>query len=255
MIKHRFLGGEGMPPCVILHGLLGSSRNWLTVGKALARHFAVYALDARNHGESLHCDQMDYGAMVGDLEEWRESVLADRSFRLVGHSMGGKTAMRYACTYPNRVEALVVVDIAVRAYKPRWEKEFAAMLKMPLTALKSRSEAENWLESEGVSDWAFRKFLITNLERDESSGFRWTINLEVLQASLPQLFTQPIDDEARYDGPVLWLRGERSDFVTESDFEQIRKHFPRARIETINGAGHNVHFEQMQSFVDAVQSL
>ncbi len=255
MIKHRFLGGDGMPPCVILHGLLGSSRNWLTVGKALSRHFAVYALDARNHGESPHTDQMDYPSMVEDLEEWRKSVLADQPFRLLGHSMGGKTAMRYACTYPNRVEALVVVDIAVRTYKPRWEKEFAAMLRMPLTAMKSRSEAESWLEAEGVSDWAFRKFLITNLERDEGGEFRWTINLEVLQASLPDLFIQPIDNSARFDGPVLWLRGERSDFVSASDFDQIRKHFPQAQIETIKGAGHNVHFEQMEPFVDAVQSL
>lgn len=255
MIAHRFLGGEGQLPCVILHGLLGSSRNWLTVGKSLAEHYSVYALDARNHGESPHSNQMDYSVMAADIDEWRASVLGDQPFRLLGHSMGGKTAMRYACEHPDRVEGLVVVDIGVRAYQPRWEKEFDAMRRMPLQDLKSRSAAEDWLEAEGVSDWAFRKFLVTNIDRDADGAFCWAINLEVLQASLPQLFAQPIDEGARYEGPVLWLRGERSNFVEESDHEQILRHFPQTRFKTIKGAGHNVHFDQMQAFVDAVKSL
>lgn len=255
MIAHRFLGGEGMPPCVILHGLLGSSRNWTSVGRKLAEHFSVYALDARNHGESPHSEQMDYASMVADLEQWRESVLGDQSFLLIGHSMGGKTAMRYACEFPDRVEKLVVVDIAVRAYKPRWQNEFAAMLRMPLANMSSRSEAEQWLQEEGISDWAFRKFLLTNIDRDESGGFNWVINLKVLQEKLPQLFDQPIGDGHVFSGPVLWLRGEHSNFVADSDRSQILQHFPQASIQTVAGAGHNVHFEQVQAFVDAVRSL
>lgn len=254
MIAHRFLGGEGRPPCVILHGLLGSSRNWITVGRKLSGHFCVFALDARNHGESPHHPQMDYSAMVADLEEWRTAELGDQRFLLIGHSMGGKTAMRYACEYPQFVERLVVADIAVRQYQPRWQTEFAIMRRMPLADMKSRGEAEKWLEAEGVTDWAFRKFLVTNIDRNEEGQFCWIINLEVLQQNLPELFMQPISSGDRFTGPVLWLRGERSNFVVDSDEEMILQHFPNARFETIAGAGHNVHFDKMDAFIEAVTS-
>jgi pimeloyl-ACP methyl ester carboxylesterase len=252
MIFHRFLGGEGKPPCVILHGLLGSSRNWLTAGKILAEHYAVYALDLRNHGQSPHCEPMDYPTMANDLHAWAEGHL-DQPFLLIGHSMGGKVAMYYACKYNDQVSRLAVVDIAAREYPPRWEKEFAVMKSLPLEQLKSRAEAEKRLE-EDISDWAFRKFLATNLTRDDDGKLAWSINLDLLQSSLPSLFINPMNKDDRYPGPVVLIRGAKSRFVKEEDMPAMRHHFPEVKLVTIADAGHNVHFDHPQEFCRAILS-
>lgn len=252
MIFHRFLGGEDKPPCVILHGLLGSSRNWLTAGKMLTEHFAVYALDLRNHGQSPHCEPMNYPTMANDLNIWSEQHL-DQPFLLIGHSMGGKVAMYYACQYNEQVSRLVVVDIAAREYPPRWEREFAVMKSLPLDQLQSRAEAEKWLEDD-ISDWAFRKFLATNLTRDNEGKLAWSINLDLLQSSLPSLFINPMDKNDRYPGPVSCIRGGKSRFVQDDDLADMRRYFPKAKLITIANAGHNVHFDQPQAFCKAVVS-
>lgn len=252
MIFHRFLGGEGKPPCVILHGLLGSSRNWLTAGKILAEQYAVYALDLRNHGQSPHCEPMDYPAMAGDLNEWAQAHL-DKPFLLIGHSMGGKVAMYYASKQNAQVSHLAVVDIAAREYPPRWEKEFAVMKSLPLAQLKTRAEAEKWLEDD-INDWAFRKFLATNLTRDEEGKLAWSINLDLLLSSLPSLFINPMDKDDCYSGPVTWIRGANSRFVKDEDTQTMRHYFPKVELVTIADAGHNVHFDQPQDFCRAISS-
>ncbi|MDV7394678.1 alpha/beta fold hydrolase, partial [Arthrospira platensis SPKY1] len=161
-----------LPPCIVLHGLLGSSRNWMSVAQKMAIHGTVHTLDVRNHGQSPHCDSMSYPEMAGDVLRWMDDRGIAKAV-LLGHSMGGKIAMRLACSAPERVAALIVVDIAPRAYKPRWEREFAAMLALPLERMTSRAQAEEAL-SESIRDWAFRKFLCTNLERSEDGTLRWS---------------------------------------------------------------------------------
>lgn len=251
---HRDLGGAGQPPLVILHGLLGSSRNWQTAGRDLAAYFHVFALDLRNHGSSPHADEMSYEAMRDDVLGWMQAQGIERA-TLLGHSMGGKTAMLLACRQPQRVERLVIVDIAPKNY--HWvghRAEFAAMTELDLAHLKSRAEAELRFEAR-VDDWAMRKFLATNLERGEGGGWRWAINLPVLTAALPVLERSPLRADDRYDGPAKFIVGERSTYVSPDDRGEIRRFFPRAEIETIAGSGHNPHMQAREAFVRSVSGF
>jgi len=246
LAQRTFAEGSDGTPLILLHGLLGSSRNWQTAGRLLEKAYPVTALDLRNHGESPHDSRMDYPVMAADVLYWMDLQKIERA-HLLGHSMGGKVAMYLVTHYPDRFRSLTVVDIAPRAYPPRWEREFSVMRRMPVGDFNRRSEAEEWLEPE-ISDWAFRKFLVTNLERDAEGGFRWIVNLKTLQDALPNLFKQVPEAGDRYDGPALFMRGERSRFVEEKDYPMMQEFFPSAVLETIDGAGHNVHFDQPQAF-------
>ncbi|HEY0945939.1 MAG TPA: alpha/beta fold hydrolase [Opitutaceae bacterium] len=248
---HRDLGGVGNPPLIVLHGLLGSSRNWLTVGGDLAANYHVCALDLRNHGKSPHLEPMTYEAMMEDVLGWLDAHHLKR-VTLMGHSMGGKVAMLLACRYPERVERLVVVDIAPKDYLSHAHRaEFAAMNELDLEVLQSRSEAELRFEAR-VSDWAMRKFLATNLEREPHGAWRWQINLPVLTAALPALEKTPLADDDRFSGPALFVTGGKSRYVGTGDLAVIDAHFPAARVEIIAEAGHNPHMEAREAFVAAV---
>ena len=250
-LAHRDLGGAGNPPLLILHGMLGSSRNWQTAGRDLAARYHVHALDLRNHGASPHADEMGYEVMRQDVLHWMDEHALARA-TIVGHSMGGKTAMRLACRNPERVERLVVVDIAPRDY--HWvahRAEFAAMQGLDLEHLKSRAEAELKFEAL-VDDWAMRKFLTTNLERDSHGHWRWIVNLPAIQRALPELERNSLEPGDRFDGPTLFVTGGRSRYVLPEDQAGIRQYFPQARIETIATSGHNPHMEQREEFVRRV---
>jgi pimeloyl-ACP methyl ester carboxylesterase len=232
--------------------MLGSARNWQSAGRKLAESFRVDAIDLRNHGASPHDPRMDYPSMSADVNAWLDSRELP-AVHLVGHSMGGKVAMYLACRYPEKVASLTVVDIASRAYPPRWEKEFAAMQAMPVAHFTKRLDAEEWLEKD-IRDWAFRKFLVSNLERSPDGGFHWVINLDILQAALPRLFIQVPEEGRHFEGPVLFIRGGDSRFFEDGDLRMVRQFFPSATLQTIAGAGHNVHFDQPEAFVKAVRA-
>ncbi|MDR0902930.1 MAG: alpha/beta fold hydrolase [Opitutaceae bacterium] len=270
----RDFGGAGKPPLVVLHGLLGSSRNWRTAGGDLAASHHVLAPDLRNHGRSPRADGMGYDAMVGDVLGWLDAR-GLRRVSLLGHSMGGKVAMALACCHAERVSRLVVVDIAPRDYPPAHQAEFAAMNALDLRSLRSRAEAEARFEAR-VGDWAMRKFLATNLERVPETApeneprtrgggacaggagiacavpsvarWRWAVNLPVLTAALPELGRNPLREGERFDGEVLLLAGAKSDYVGPGDWAAVTGHFPRARLEVVAGAGHNPHIERRAEF-------
>lgn len=249
---HRDLGGAGKPPLIILHGILGSSRNWQTAGRDLAANFHVSALDLRNHGASQHAEEMSYPAMVEDVLAWMDAQGIARA-TVLGHSMGGKVAMLLACRRPERVERLIVVDMAPKDYF--WaahRAEFAAMHELDLASLQSRAEAELRFEAR-VDDWAMRKFLATNLERaPEGGGWKWAINLPVLTAALPALEKNPLAEAEAFLGPTLFVVGGKSRYVQETDWATIKRHFPQARIETIAESGHNPHMETREVFGSVV---
>jgi pimeloyl-ACP methyl ester carboxylesterase len=250
-LHHTDLGGAGLPPMLVLHGMLGSSRNWQTTGRDLARNFHVFALDARNHGKSPHAPEMNYDVLAGDILGWMDAHRLPKAV-LVGHSMGGKTAMLLACRHPERVERLVVVDIAPKDYY--WvahRGEFAAMNELDLVTLQSRQEAELRFEAR-VPGHGMRKFLTTNLERDKAGGWKWSVNLPVLTAALPVMEKNCLAPEDRYEGPALFIAGGRSTYVQPEDHAVIRKHFPAARIEIIAASGHNPHMDQREEFVRLV---
>ena len=256
-LNARELGGAGKPPLVLLHGLLGSSRNWQTAGGGLAELAEsaggrnVWALDLRNHGKSPWSETMSYDAMLADVLTWLDAKgwgAAD----VMGHSMGGKVAMALACRHPERVRRLVVVDIAPKSYLSHGHRaEFAAMNELRLETLKSRGEAEMKMEGR-VPDWGMRKFLTTNLERGEDGAWRWAINLPVLTAALPEVERNPLEAGEGFSGPALFVRGGKSRYVTDEDAAKVNAFFPAARVETIAAAGHNPHMETRAEFCAAV---
>lgn len=228
--------------------MLGSSRNWLTAGRDLALHWHVLAPDARNHGRSPHDPVMNYEVLAEDLAGWMQGQGLARA-TIVGHSMGGKTAMLLACRRPELVERLVVVDIAPKDYF--WvahRGEFAAMNELDLGNLGSRTEAEMRFEAR-VPNLGMRKFLTTNLERDEAGRWRWTVNLPALTEALPLMEKDSLRADDRYDGPTLFIAGGRSQYVQSADHEAIRRHFPAAKIEVIAESGHNPHMEAREKFI------
>lgn len=251
MLFHRDLGGAGQPPLVLVHGFLGSSRNWQTAGAGLASRFHVFALDLRNHGRSPHAPEMTYAAMIDDLLAWMDAQGLARA-ALLGHSMGGKVAMRLACHHPRRTDRLIVVDIAPKEYPGLAQRgELAAMNELRLDGLRSRAEAEMRLEAR-VDNGAMRKFLTMNLERGADGGWRWTVNLPVLTAALPDLVKNPLALNDRFDGPAHFILGGKSSFVQPEDHAVIRRHFPAARITVLPDSGHNPHLEAREEFVRAV---
>jgi len=249
---HRDLGGAGKPPLVILHGMLGSSRNWQTAGRDLADQFHVLAVDLRNHGASPHADSMTYAEMADDVTGWLDAQGIPQA-RFLGHSMGGKTAMRLACHHPERVERLVVVDIAPKDY--HWvghRINFAAMNELDLASLHSRAEAEVRLEAQ-VPSWPMRKFLVTNLDRADGGAWRWVVNLPAITTALSTLEGNPLGAGDRFAGPTLFVAGGKSDYIEAGDHATIHAHFPAARLTTIPESGHNPHMETREKFVALVR--
>lgn len=247
IVFERDLGGEGEPPLVILHGLLGSGRNWLTAGAALMHLRRVYVLDLPNHGDAPHTDTMSYQLMCDGLIEWLDERRIERMV-LIGHSMGGKLSMRFACDHPERVERLVVVDIAPRHNPGSHATEFEAMLKLDIDRLSSRREAEEQLEQLGVRSWGMRQFLLTNLDRGDDGKYRWRINLPVLAAGIAGLARNPLSDGDRFDGPTLFIRSLKSNFIADENIPTIRRHFPAVTIVPME-CGHNPHIDAREELV------
>ncbi len=250
ILAHRDFGGEGRPPLLILHGLLGSSRNWQSAGRDLAEHFHVCALDLRNHGDSFHAREMDYATMAADITAWMDAHGIERA-RLIGHSMGGKVGMVLACRFPQRLEKFIAVDIAPRAYAAGHVKEFEAMHALDLHTLASRQEAEKTIEG-FVPEWGMRQFLLSNLERKPGSGFRWVINLQGITDALPTLEDEFLGEGDRFDGSVLFLLGGSSRYFKPEDRARVNTYFPHAKIVTMSDIGHNPHFEAREAFVSEV---
>lgn len=241
------------PPAhlVIAHGLFGSASNWQTVGRRLSERFSVHLLDLRNHGDSPHDPTMDYPAMAQDLARYVDDHCGGQA-ALVGHSMGGKAAMTTALLFPEKVVALVAADIAPVARLSGFDAYTQALGAIDLGAIRSRSDADGALR-QVAPEAGVRAFLLQNLRR-EGDGWRWRINLPVLAAALPVIAAFPALD-ARYEGPVLLLRGARSGYVTDQDFESARRFFPAARLQTIDDAGHWLHAEKPAEVAAAISDF
>lgn len=240
--------GHG-PALLILHGLFGSGRNWGGIGRRLATHRRVHLLDARNHGGSEWRDTMTYPEMAEDLIVYIEAH-ALAPVDVIGHSMGGKTAMAAALMRPELFRRLIAVDIAPVAYRGAAQEPYTpyieAMRRLDVAHLRRRAEAEKALEPV-VHEASLRAFLVQNLET-EGSGYRWRINLDAMEANLPVLTSFP-DLKGQYDGPVTVLAGELSNYVRPRDEPTIKDYFPNARIVVIDGAGHWPHADQPERLI------
>lgn len=241
-------GQEG-PPLIILHGLLGANGNWHSLSRTAFKESAtVYAVDQRNHGRSPHTDRLDYPSMAADVKDFIDRHDLGRT-HLLGHSMGGKTAMQTALTYPDVVKGLIVVDIAPKEYPPRHTYLLDALARIDPTDYDSRDDIDEVL-AEDVSSWAIRQFLLKNLDYD-GEKYTWKMNLEAIRTHYDEVNAAIIGEDA-FQGPTLFVRGENSDYVSDDDLPDIRKLFPAAELVTIDGAGHWVHADAPDALAEVV---
>ena len=239
-------------PLIILHGLFGSGRNWTGIARSLGHAWRVITPDLRNHGASPWLTEMSYDAMADDVRQLMRD-LGIASGCVIGHSMGGKVAMTLALRSPGLVERLVVADIAPLAYKPVLRAYADAMQAIDPSSLPSRQAADDAL-SAAIHEPAIRGFLLQNLVRDEGA-WRWRINLKILSSAMEVICgTSGMDGAPPFNGPALFLRGARSDYVPDAAEPAIRELFPKADIATIADAGHWLHAEQPRAFVEAVST-
>lgn len=240
--------GQGRP-VILLHGLFGSSDNWHSIAVRLAEAFHVFAVDQRGHGQSPHSAEMDYPVMAADMDRFFAARGLDSAF-VIGHSMGGKTAMQLALHFPHRVEKMIVADMAPRAYAPAHDKIFAALLALDLTKYQTRAQIEDALAPE-IPNPVLRRFLLKNLGRTPTGGFFWKIALRDLAENYWRL-REPVAGDAPFTRPVLFIRGGKSEYIRPEDEPLIREWFPAAQIQTIPEAGHWLHADQPEEFLRLV---
>ncbi|APQ17888.1 alpha/beta fold hydrolase [Maribacter hydrothermalis] len=246
-ILHSLILGEGKP-LIILHGFLGMLDNWKTLGTSYSENgFQVHLVDQRNHGKSFHSPNFNYDILSDDLLNYMNHYEI-KSAAVIGHSMGGKTAMQFACSYPERVNKLLIADIAPKFYPPHHQDIINGLNAIDTTNLKSRNDADQQLKKY-ISNLGIRQFLLKNLDRDENKKLCFKFNLEVLSEKMDEIGDN-ISSTDSYSGPTLFLRGDRSEYITKNDIELINLHFPIAKVETIENAGHWLHAENPEQFLE-----
>lgn len=242
--------GETGKPLIILHGVFGLLDNWLSISKAIAEHgYVLYLVDQRNHGRSPHEEPMDYPTFSSDLKEFIDQQKLENP-HLLGHSMGGKTVIQYAADYPGTFDKLVVVDIGPKAYPIHHKKILEGLNAIPIDEITSRNDADEVL-AQYEPILPVRQFLLKNLYRKDEGGFAWRFNLPVLTTSMKKIgvatnYSEPVNN------PTLFIRGEKSDYILDEDWEDILKIFPNATLKTVPNAGHWVQAEQPQAFTKAL---
>ena len=244
----RRFGETGSQPVVILHGLFGISDNWVSYARRLSQQgFEVFVPDQRNHGQSPQSDIFNYLALTDDLFDFiDENEIEDPI--IIGHSMGGKVAMRFVLENPLMVKRLIVVDISLKAYGPRTQHSniIKAMQSINLAEVKTRHEVEEKL-SLFLKEARIRQFILKNLHRKGKEEFEWRLYYEGIANSLTEMF-DAIDTSIKFNKPTLFIKGGASDYILLEDFDQIRYNFPNAEIITIENASHWVHVETAEKF-------
>ena len=249
-LAYEELGGENSVPMLILHGFFASSRNWRKVAEKLARTYHVFLLDLRNHGGSPHHPQMDYPEMAGDVLSFMDKHSLS-SVNLLGHSMGGKCAMWLALNQPKRIKHLIVVDIAPKSYVHNFDKTVQALIDLPLPTIKNRKQAETML-AESIPELEYRQFLLQNLIL-KNGLYCWRIDLAIFKQTAPNIIAFPeIDNLSDFYGEALFIAGADSTYVTNDDISGL---FPNAMLKTIDNAGHWVHAQQPEVFIEMVEKF
>ena len=232
----------------MLHGIFGSSDNWLTQSRMLSEKYHTYALDLRNHGQSPHAASFDYPSMVDDVVEFMEQHGISDPI-LMGHSMGGKVAMNLAVEHPEKIQRLIVVDIAPRHYNMKNYVVLEGLTSIPVDEVTSREHADELL-ARHVDEPGVRLFLLKNLQRKPEGGFRWKLNLPAIADNIEKIGL-PLQYEGKFEKPTLFVRGSQSNYVRDKDVELIKSIFPNASIETLD-AGHWTPAEKPKEFNELV---
>jgi len=243
-------GDPDNSPLIILHGFFASSRNWRQIAQRLSARFHVYVPDMRNHGASLHHPLMDYSSMTADLLRFIDGRGLETA-NLLGHSMGGKVSMWFALTAPDRVNKLIVADIAPISYKHSFDNTVLALKALPLAEINNRKQAETLLASR-IPELSYRQFLLQNLILKDGK-YCWRLDLDIFQRMAPNIAAFPNADHlAPFTGKALFIAGSDSDFVKPEDINSL---FPKAAFSTIADAGHWLHVQQPDVFIALVENF
>ncbi|HET7178301.1 MAG TPA: alpha/beta fold hydrolase [Chryseosolibacter sp.] len=240
--------GQGQP-MILLHGIFGSSDNWLTPAKLLSSQFHTFALDLRNHGQSPHEESFNYPVMAADVLEFIEANKITNPV-IVGHSMGGKVAMNFALAYPDKLQKLIVVDIAPKEYNMKHYVILEGLNGIPIEQVTTRAEADEIL-ARYVPEADVRQFLLKNLQRKAQGGFKWKLNLVAIDANIERIGLD-LEFPGPFNKPTLFVRGARSNYIRDEDVARIKEVFPMAQLETLD-TGHWVPAEKPKEFVELVE--
>jgi esterase len=244
--------GSGIP-FVIIHGFLGMSDNWKTLGAQFAQNgYQVHMLDLRNHGRSFHSDEFNYDVMTQDVLEYCNYHNL-KNIILLGHSMGGKVAMNVATLYPELVDKLMIADIGPKYYKPHHQEILSGLAAVDFASQPDRNQVESILQGY-IPDFGTRQFLMKSLFWKEPGQLAFRFNLDVFVKEIDQVGMQ-LDSDRVFSKPTLFIRGGASNYVLDSDFNTIEKHFPNVDIKTIPNVGHWLHAENPSEFYNIVSSF
>lgn len=235
-------------PLIILHGLLGSLDNWQTIAKKLSEQYTVFIVDQRNHGKSPHTDEFSYDLLSEDLLNF---MYENHIFNahLLGHSMGGKVVMQFATEHSDMVNKLIVADIAPVKYPAGHDAIFDALCSVDLSKASSRKDVEDDL-MKSIQDFAVRQFLMKGLTRADDKSFRWKYNLVSLEKNYQNILNT--FDAGMFEGATLFIKGANSKYIQAQNFEKMKFHFPNYELKTIENAGHWLHAEQPDDFLNTV---
>jgi len=252
MLLYSNIIGEGKP-FIILHGFLGMSDNWKTLAKRFSgQGFEVHLVDQRNHGRSFHDANFNYEVMAEDLNHYCKHYGLEEII-VLGHSMGGKTAMLFAAEYPQMVSNLIVADISPRFYPIHHDAILEGLSELDFDLIKTRKEADETL-SKFISEFGIRQFLLKNVYWVEKEKLGLRVNLEVLKELVEEV-GEAFPLHSKYDKETLFLRGDRSEYIGLEDETVIKRHFPKAKIVTISNAGHWLHAENPDDFYEVVMQF
>ncbi len=252
MKLHSNIIGSGFP-LIILHGFLGMGDNWKTLGKKYSElGYQVHLVDQRNHGRSPHSEDFSYQFLSDDLLAYCLDHNLDK-IALLGHSMGGKTAMHFACENPEKIEHLIIADISPKYYAPHHQDILDSLQSLDFSEIKSRTDAENEL-SNYITDKGIRMFLLKNIYRKSPSEFALRINLKTLSEKVIEI-GKPLAENAIFKGKTLFLKGDRSNYILDNELNIIANHFPNYTLKTISKAGHWLHAENSFDFFTATSEF
>ncbi len=248
-LYYRTYGDDLAQPVIILHGLFGSSDNWKSIATQLSSNFRVVTVDLRNHGQSFHHAEMNYELLAMDIVQLLTELDIDQA-NFIGHSMGGKVVMKLGVMYPEKVMKQLVIDMSPRSYDDQHTYIIDTLSSINLNDIKTRNDADLAL-SVSIKDKSIRQFLLMNLKVEDES-FSWKINLSSLKKNYSLLLEQIDIDKNKITFPSYFIRGSKSNYITDSDTNYIKRCYENVRIITIDGAGHWVHAESPKLFLEKV---
>ena len=247
-VLHSTIKGEGTP-LLILHGYFGMSDNWKSLGNKFAEDYQVHLIDQRNHGRSFHEDEFNYEVLVDDLYHYIQYHDLENVY-LIGHSMGGKTAMLFAVTYPEIVDKLIVVDISPRKYQPHHNAILAGLNSIDFSIDNTRTLVDKKL-SKLIPEFGVRQFLLKNVYWKEKGQLAYRFNLQSLTENNPEV-GEALPPFTVFENETLFLKGDKSDYITQNEVPIIDAHFPNSKVVEIKNAGHWLHAENPSQFYDEV---